>query len=124
MRRGSELLGRKDFWIFLLAEVLILIWICAGWTGNGLQKEFSGEELIYTSGTYQPQFMGGGWYIDSTFGAVEGAVSSPKVDWKPEPIPLQFVIPHRMMDKLTAFLLIMRITGLLREWKIGSFDAK
>ena len=51
MRRGSELLGRKDFWIFLLAEVLILIWICAGWTGNGLQEEFSGEELIYTSGT-------------------------------------------------------------------------
>lgn len=80
MRRGSELLGRKDFWIFLLAEVLILIWICAGWTGNKLQEEFSGEELIYTSGTYQPQFMGGGWYIDSTFGAVEGAVSSPKVD--------------------------------------------
>lgn len=80
MKRESELLGRKNLWIFLLTEVLILIWICAGWTGNGIQIEFSGEELIYTSGMYQPQFMGGGWYIDSTFGAVEGVVSSPKVD--------------------------------------------
>lgn len=83
MRRGSELLRRKEFGVFFLAEVLILIWICSGWTGSDFKVTFDGEELTYTAGLYQPQFMGGGWYIDSTFGAVEGAVSSPEVDIGP-----------------------------------------
>ena len=50
------------------------------WKANKFHADFVGENLISESGTYLPDFMGGGMYIDSTFGAAERFVSTPDVD--------------------------------------------
>ena len=50
------------------------------WEGHKLKEYFGGESLLSEAGIYTPEFMGGGMYIDSTFGMAEKFVSTPGVN--------------------------------------------
>lgn len=66
--------------LLLLFEILVIVWVLGSWEGHKLKEYFGGESLLSEAGIYTPEFMGGGMYIDSTFGMAEKFVSTPGVN--------------------------------------------
>lgn len=82
------------------------------WKANKFHADFVGENLISESGTYLPDFMGGGMYIDSTFGAAERFVSTPDVDFKQgDFFWLLLNMKRKQMDRIIVHHRILLVIG-------------
>ena len=77
---GNKILKKKNILLLLLVEILIILWAGSSWERNKLDVCYSGEDLVHEAGIYSLDLMGGGLYIDSTFGMAENFASTPGVD--------------------------------------------
>lgn len=77
---GNKILKKKNILLLLLVEILIILWAGSSWERNKLDVCYSGEDLVHEAGIYSLDLMGGGLYIDSTFGTAENFASTPGVD--------------------------------------------
>ena len=70
----------KRIVLILMIHIAVVLWIANGWQKELLNVSFEGDMLETDTGKYEPDLFGNGIYIDSSAGAVEKYVSTPKMN--------------------------------------------